>query len=236
MPTANLYLGPETALLLGNRKIDHLARVTNLPPDRLEVHYRRSASLGEFTERVLVELMRINSKGRWGEKTPSNVRCLDALFRFFPEARFIHIIRDGKDVVCSLRTHPQYRWEDGRRVPTGICNPWRQCVEEWVNDVRTGLSRRGDARYYEVRYESLVNHPEETLRPLLYWLEEPWEASILDAYRSDESPTHPGLAKPIHQVGGPSGGSGISPRRRGSNSYPAANELLVELGYAPILT
>lgn len=39
---------------------------------------------------------------RWAEKTPNNIDHLDFLFSVFPRARFLHLIRDGRDVCCSL--------------------------------------------------------------------------------------------------------------------------------------
>jgi protein-tyrosine sulfotransferase len=227
---SQICIGPETAIFTGNRDLDHLARVTKLDYARLRRYYRLSPSLAEFGERVLMELMRNEGKQYWGEKTPSNVRELHTIFRFFPNARFIHILRDGRDVVCSLRTHPKHRWENGQFVRTGIENPWDQCVREWVDDVRLGLSWRGDKRYFEINYESLVNEPENALRPLFSWLGVSWEPAVLEAYKTEEHINHPGLAESIHQKA----------RGRWQVDLPSeardhfcgeANELLVKLGY-----
>jgi len=195
---SEVYIGPETALFCGNKNLHHLARVTSMEMGRLSAHLRRSACFAEFTQRVLLELTEQAKKQYWGEKTPANVHHLQAIFRCFPKARFVHIIRDGRDVVSSLRTHPKYRWENGKRLPTNIINPWDKCVAEWVTDVRKGLAWRGDPRYLEVRYERLVANPEATSRWLLGSLGLAWQPSVLEAYKSNHSPTHPGLAKPIY--------------------------------------
>jgi hypothetical protein len=71
-------------------------------------------------------------ESRWSEKTPGNVRVLDRIFEYFPRARFIHVIRDGRDVVCSTRTHPKFRVVDGKEVLTGILRPADECAERWV--------------------------------------------------------------------------------------------------------
>jgi hypothetical protein len=228
----SLYIGPETAILsVGNRNIDHLARVTELAPECLRGYYRRSSCMGQFAELVLSDLMAQSGKQRWGEKTPANVRRLERIFRFFPQARFVHIIRDGRDVVCSLRTHPKYRFEEGRRVPTGIVNPWTQCVAEWIDDVHAGLKWRGDPRYYELQYEVLVSDPQGALRPLLGWLGEEWDPAVLQSYQTDGLELQPRLAGAID-----SGSVGRwrqdLPEEARQSFEPAARQLLTELGYA----
>ena len=57
-------------------------------------------------------------KPRWGEKTPLNVSHLDWILPRFPDARFVHVIRDGRDAVCSMRTHGTRRLVEGRWVKT----------------------------------------------------------------------------------------------------------------------
>jgi hypothetical protein len=160
---------------------------------------------------------------------------LKTVFRLFPAARFIHMIRDGRDVVCSLRTHPKYRWDHGRRVPSGIINPWSACVTRWVHDTNAGLHWRTDPRYLEIRYEHLIAEPESTVRSILAWLDEPWEPDILDFHERHEEVgsdvANPGVRKPVYSVA----------RGRWRTDLPEealaaftsdAHALLVDLGYA----
>jgi hypothetical protein len=227
-----LYIGPETAILsMGNRDLAHLARVTELDPACLRRYYRQSICMGQFAELVLTDLMTREGKRRWGEKTPANVRRLERIFRFFPEARFVHILRDGRDVVCSLRTHPKYRFEDGQRVPTGVVNPWLGCTQEWVTDVRAGLKWRGDPRFYELKYEALVADPEATLRPLVQWLGEDWDPAILHSYRTDGLELQPRLAGAIDS-GAVGRWQADLPAEARKTFEPEGCQLLTELGYA----
>ncbi|HEX6506035.1 MAG TPA: sulfotransferase, partial [Chloroflexota bacterium] len=46
-------------------------------------------------------------KARWAEKTPTNILRIDYLFRLFPHAQFIHVIRDPRDAYCSIRKRAQ---------------------------------------------------------------------------------------------------------------------------------
>ncbi len=49
-------------------------------------------------------------KTRWGEKTPQYLRMMGRIARTLPEARFVHIVRDGRDVALSC-----CRWSGGRQ-------------------------------------------------------------------------------------------------------------------------
>jgi protein-tyrosine sulfotransferase len=195
-----LYVGPETGIFNGNRNLEHLMRLTELPLPWLAEQLRHSCSQAEFIERVIGRLATDAGKPRWGEKTPANVRHIDRILGHFPQARFVHIIRDGRDVVCSLRTHPEHVWENGRHVRTGIVNPWPKCIAEWHNDVSAGVAWRSDERYYEVRYEALVDSTEATMAALIDWLRLPWRSEVLTGYRRSGMPNHAALAGPITQA------------------------------------
>lgn len=197
-----IAIGPETGVFCGATCRPQLAADLQLPLDVVERDYRRSCCLGEFVELLMQRTLQKARKERWGEKSPCNVRCLKTIFQFFPQARFIHMVRDGRDVVASLRTHPKYCWRNGERVPTGICNPWTACVARWVNDVNAGLPWRGDDRYLEVRYERLAAEPEETLRGVLNWLGEDWDDAVINFYESHDERgsdvANPGVMRPVY--------------------------------------
>lgn len=95
-----------------------------------------------------------HGKPRWGDKTPIYVRSLPLLGRLFPEARFVHLVRDGRDVALSYLS-----------VPWGPGTIW-QAAHKWRRDVTAGRAAGavlGPGRYLEVRYEQLVREP----RPVL---------------------------------------------------------------------
>jgi hypothetical protein len=198
----NMVIGPETGLFCGS-DLPHLARSMRIDFDVLREMYRRSSCLGEFVEHIITLQLERSGKPRWGDKSPCNIRELVRLFHFFPNAHVLHVIRDGRDVVCSLRDHPKFRWENGVRTPTNVCNPWTECVARWVADTSAGLRWRGDPRYCEVRYEHLVNEPERVLRQVLEWLGEPWDAAVLSYYQSHEEQGYdapnPGITQPVYQ-------------------------------------
>lgn len=93
-------------------------------------------------------------KARWGDKTPAYCLHMDKIEKVLPEARFVHIIRDGRDVALSLRG---LWFSPGERV--------EQQAELWRNWILTArrLGRRR-RHYTEVRYEELVADPAAVLR------------------------------------------------------------------------
>ena len=84
------------------------------------------------------------SKTRWGDKTPGYVFCMDRIAALLPEARFIHLIRDGRDVALSLR---ETWFAPGRDMAT-LAGHWKQAVT---------AGRQATAPCLEVRYEDLIH-------------------------------------------------------------------------------
>jgi hypothetical protein len=114
-----------------------------------------------------------HGKRRWGDKTPGHVHCMERLADDLPEARFIHLIRDGRDVAASLRGLPFAPGDGGIRA---IAAAWRDTIAR---------ARRAGSRlehYIEVRYERLVAEPEATLRELCAFIELPFDPVMLRAH------------------------------------------------------
>jgi hypothetical protein len=113
-------------------------------------------------------------KPRWGEKTPGYVRKMRLIERALPEARFIHVIRDGRDVALS-------RWK--RTLGEGKRAPASQVAEGWQRRIRRAQKqgRRLD-HYMELRYEDLVIDTEENLRRVAEFIELPWDPAMMRYY------------------------------------------------------
>lgn len=117
----------------------------------------------DFMRIVMDEVARKQGVDRWIDSTPTNVPHMLRIARDFPDAQFIHIIRDARDVALSLDKRQWSRplpWDKERSlIAAGLY--W-----EWI--VRKGR-KNGDvlgSRYLEVRYEDLVEKPQEPLRQI----------------------------------------------------------------------
>jgi Sulfotransferase family len=86
------------------------------------------------------------------EKDPKYSRCVDAILRTVPHARFIHVIRDGRDVACST-ARVSRSWGGAWAPPdaAGAAKLWRKSV----HGALTARTARGG--YMEVRYEELLS-------------------------------------------------------------------------------
>ena len=106
----------------------------------------------------------------YGEKTPGNIRHLDTLLDLFPHARFVFIVRDGRDVAVSL-------WHHGRKKDAPDRPPLNELAKglaaSWMGDVRrlTSFRERYPNRTQLVRYEDLHTAPEAELSKLFSFLE-----------------------------------------------------------------
>lgn len=151
-----------------------------------------------FYRQVYAWLMRVRGDGdlRLAEKTPRNSFIIPFLAQTFPDAKFIHIIRDGRDVTVSLAQKPWYNNEFNgsiMREPGGyLCGStprfwveserssefettsnihrgiwlWRRYIEA----AEKGIAQLSPARKYEIKYESLVTNPQEEVTGILDFL------------------------------------------------------------------
>ncbi|NDC63817.1 MAG: sulfotransferase [Planctomycetia bacterium] len=135
----------------------------------------------------------------WGDKNPhyadpSNQGCLETIRHLFPGTKFVHIIRDGRDVVASLirRRHDDGRpWAD---VATA-CRVWRE---------HTTIGRafgRGlpAGAYHEIRYEDLVRDECCWGRELFAFLGIPFHAQVEDFCLRQRS-SRTGLSTPTRDI------------------------------------
>lgn len=228
-PHSRLFVALESGLCTGTRDLDHLQRRTGLERAELERLLRASSCWPEFAERTLSHMMRAAGKQRWGDKSPVNVTVLDELFRYFPNARFVHVVRDGRDVVCSLRVHMESLKR--QRGVTGQTNPWDACVTKWLAWAGNGFSWRADPRCYQLRYEDFLLEPELCLRELFDWLGEPWESDVMRQARNANVKSHPGVSREIDRSSVNRWRSDL-PREARELFRGKASELLVKLGYA----
>lgn len=167
---------------------DHLDLDTLLADLRSNPSFRRNWQLSaeslatlrnddgpEDTAAALAELYACyateHDKPRYADKTPQHVLHVDLLARSFPGSRFVHLVRDGRDVVPSLL--------ENRPGPSRF----PAAVEYWRSRVLAGRragERLGPSRYHEIRYEELVADPEATLEQMCAFLDLRYAPEMLE--------------------------------------------------------
>ncbi|MEV0417516.1 sulfotransferase family protein [Streptosporangium canum] len=110
-----------------------------------------------------------HSKSRWGDKRPSYFHHVDLLLRLFPDAQFVHLIRDGRDCVASLKEMPWYT----KDVFHAVTN-WAEAIDYGR---RHAKNLPADS-YYELRYEDLTAYPETELGKLCDFLGEDYDPAM----------------------------------------------------------
>ena len=138
--------------------------VSGLDAEEIESRVMAECRSGsDFMRIVMDEVARKQGVDRWIDSTPTNIPHMLRIAHDFPEARFIHLIRDARDVALSLDKREWSRplpWDKDRSlIAAGLY--W-----EWI--VRKGR-KNGEAlgsRYIEVRYEDLVERPQEPLKQI----------------------------------------------------------------------
>jgi hypothetical protein len=99
-------------------------------------------------------------KLRWGEKSPMYLQHIGILATYFPNAKFIHIYRDGRDVAQSI--HRRYMKDP------------RWTIYRWKKILKMGRDQGqkiGSSRYMEVRYETLTADPKNQLHQVCKFLD-----------------------------------------------------------------
>ena len=154
-------------------------REWGLPPGEIAARLRPGLTTGEAIAAVFEAYAARAGKERWGDKTPLYMQHLRLLERLFPDARYVHLIRDGRDAALSFLSLPPGIVTEGWGHPrdaAGFACQWRTEVE-----AARALGRRvGPVRYLELRYEALVERPGEELRRVCAFAGLPFEAGMLD--------------------------------------------------------
>ena len=117
---------------------------------------------GDFIRIVMESVAESQHAGRWAVYDPDNVLHIERVKRDLPDALFVHIIRDGRDIALSLKKMGGFSalpWDRGPTeslVATALY--W-----EWMVRQGRASGRKFPADYLEIRYEDLIGSPRETL-------------------------------------------------------------------------
>lgn len=160
---------------------DFIKVVSNLCPHRFEkfFDYQEFFNAREYPEKDLSLLLSdlysatAKSKGKdfFLEQTPWYGQRLDLMNELFPEAKFIHIIRDGRDVALSFARTPW--WHDSS---TDNLERWGNEVSKIADDAKKILETH---RYLEIKYEEFVLAPEVHTSRVLNFLGFSFEDGML---------------------------------------------------------
>jgi len=202
-----------------------------LSRDDVAPRLRRGMETGEAIAAIYEAYAAKEAKPRWGDKTPMYMRHVSLLDRLFPEAQYVHLIRDGRDAAVSFLQMPEgtytRTWAHPERAAEFACL-WRT----EVSAARSLGGRVGPGRYCEIRYEELVSETERAVQEVCSFAAIPFERAMVD------------FAGSVDVSGKPHQQRLLEPARPGVRDWRAelraedarafedvAGELLAELGY-----
>ena len=165
--------------------------------ERLAANGAEPVSYARFVSGIFDLHGQTRGKPLVGDKTPHYVRSLPTLHALWPQARFVHIVRDGRDVFLSVRNWRKVterrgavaRYSHWQRDPVATAALW------WEWQVRLGReagAALAPERYLEIGYESLVDAPATACRALCAFLDVPYDERML-AFHEGRTRDDPGL-------------------------------------------
>lgn len=131
-------------------------------------------TLAELMRLYYGAYMQLQGKTRVGDKTPSFFRMIPMLNKLFPMAKFIHIVRDGRDIYLSLR---KMGCKDNISVG----------AMEWgykFKKAQSDLAALDPSRVFTLRYEDLLLDPAGRLQEICTFLSAEYDPSMLDFWKN----------------------------------------------------
>jgi hypothetical protein len=125
--------------------------------------------------------------GIWGDKNNFHLNYLNQLLNLYKNARFLHLVRDGRDVACSYR----------EVMATPSNSPYAPILKtnitdialEWSSNVikiDSFLSTMPHEAAMTIRYEDLVLSPQSILMSICEWLSLPFEVDMLNFHQQNK--------------------------------------------------
>ncbi len=148
--------------------------------------------------KILDELAEEQEKCIWLEKTPEHIYFIDYLENLLPDALFIHILRNGIDVIASM-------YEANRKSPEAWGGIWNLdfCIKRWQEAISISNQYVEKDNHFLIKYEQIVENPKSSLSKLCEFIQIDFDNLMLINYKetanklSLEHPWHQGIDRDI---------------------------------------
>jgi hypothetical protein len=129
-------------------------------------------SLKELLTEFYTDIAYSQGKSIFAEQTPWYGQNIELLSELFPQAKFIHMVRDGRDVAISFARTPWWHNDVNLNLER-----WEKEVNKIENDGAVILN----GRMLTIRYEDLISEPDEIVKGACDFLDVPFEKEMLDS-------------------------------------------------------
>lgn len=150
----------------------------------------------EYSDKILRYYLKKKKAKKILLKQPKHIFLIEEIFKHFPDSKFIHIVRDGRDATMSQR---YYLLPKGKKEW-----PYDWCCRQWVVCINKGEKFRKNEGYIEIKYENLLKEPYKVMKKIFEFLDlNPVpKKRLLNFYKNiknERYPTHPNLRSPINK-------------------------------------
>lgn len=124
------------------------------------------------------QYLEFTGKSRWACKSTFMIEHVSEILKYYPEARFIYMVRDGRDVAVSAKS--------------SIFNHYHiyYTAQLWSKEQKTGLhwlSSLARDQIMLLKYEDLLENPVDVTKKICSFINEPFQENMLDYYKTDEA-------------------------------------------------
>ncbi|WP_426546985.1 sulfotransferase family protein [Dapis sp. BLCC M126] len=144
---------------------------SELTQSEIEDIQKQSQDIVDYFDRLAECTLKKIGGTRFIEKTPPHVLRIDFLAKYFPNAQFINMYRDGRDCYCSARNHVNV--VQGKTIER-YARYWKKCVDARL--------RSGNLpNILDIKYEDLTLYPETVVKQTMNFLQEDYYPSQVDS-------------------------------------------------------
>ncbi len=155
------------------------------------VEAKRHRDYGAIFRAVFDFLTQIEGKARWLEKTPTHIFHVEEIVKNIPDALFVEIVRDPRDIMASRKTRRATVWTDRykpeQRATKHLLisyDPFWDSLA-WKSSIRAGriAHKRHRDRILSIRYEDVVVDPKTQIQKVCEFLKMDFEPELLNVHR-----------------------------------------------------
>ncbi len=119
------------------------------------------------------------NKKHWLEKSPQHLSQIHFIEKLVPKSKFIHIIRNGPDVVASL-------YDVACKYPKQWDGPWsiEKCTNWWTRSVKASLNYSQRENHFLIRYEKIITKTDASLMEICDFLGIPFFEEMVDGHKN----------------------------------------------------
>jgi len=149
-----------------------------------DIPYESRLGLKNNPKRLIAYFDRLaicEKKTRWVEKTPRHIHCIPQLLELLPDAKILIILRDGRDVACSIKDRH---------------GDIEEAITRWVEDNLAGEAYWQHPNVYVLKYESIIEDFEGTIATVLDFIGEEYEPAMHEYHRMNSPNQAERISKP----------------------------------------